>query len=73
MNIVITIYLIGYYIISFDYFLVAVRGYHWIPTPRINIYFLNVNVSQCFLVSYKNNIFKEPGPHWLLIIETSVG
>ena len=60
MNIVITIYLIGYYIIPFDYFLVvAVRGYHWISTPRINIYFLNVNVSQCFLLFHIKTIYSK--------------
>ena len=60
MNIVITIYLIGYYIISFDYFLVvAVRGYHWISTPRINMYFLNVNGSQCFLLFHIKTIYSK--------------
>ena len=32
----------------FTYFLVDnVRGYHWISTHIINIYFLHVNVDQC--------------------------
>ena len=38
---------------SFVYFLgVTVRGYHWISTPWVNTYFLNVNISQCFLLFY---------------------
>ena len=60
MDIVITVYLIEYYIFSFVYFLVVtVRGYHWISTPRINIYLLNVNINQCFLLFHINSTYSK--------------
>ena len=47
------------YIYIYYFLFVTVRGYHWISTHIINIYFLNVLKSQCYLLLYIQSTYVE--------------